>query len=110
LQKQFTYQRLIVVWASMSDKDFAGCLALMVPFADCLIFTRPDKNRSATVEQLKACVAAQHTKTVLAYENVNDAVRAAMQHASPDDLICVAGSLYLVGYARLFLCGEIVNG
>jgi len=110
LQHQFSFKKLIVVWASMADKDFAGCLAMMVPLADCLIFTRPDKNRSATVEQLQACLVEEQTKIVLACENVNDAVKMAMKQASPDDLICIAGSLYLVGYARLFLCGEIVNG
>lgn len=110
LKHQFVYKELIVVWASMKDKDYAECLSQITPFADRIIFTMPDKNRSATVAQLEACVDSSQLKSVISLENVNDAVSAAMEMASDEDLICVSGSLYLVGYARLFLCGEIVDG
>nr|MBF0222752.1 bifunctional folylpolyglutamate synthase/dihydrofolate synthase [Desulfobulbaceae bacterium] len=110
LHNQFAYEKLILVWASMKDKDYAECLALVLPLADQIIFTMPDKNRSATVTQLQACVDSSKSKSVLSYEKVTDAVSAAMEIATEKDLICVSGSLYLVGYARLFLCGEIVDG
>ena len=110
LQNQYSYNKLIVVWASMADKDFAACLSFIMQFADIIIFNMPDKNRSATVEQLKECLNSTQLASAVTHENVNDAVIAAMKLATVDDLICIAGSLYLVGYARLFLCGEIVNG
>jgi hypothetical protein len=34
----------------------------------------------------------------------------AMAAYTPDSMICIAGSLYLVGRARQILCGELVRG
>lgn len=110
LINQFEYKKLIVVWASMADKDFGKCLELVGPLCDTIIFTRPETTRSATITQLKECLSDSLTVDVLAYDRVNDAIEAAITVATNEDLLCVAGSLYLVGHARRFLCGEIVDG
>jgi dihydrofolate synthase/folylpolyglutamate synthase len=41
-------------------------------------------------------------------ETVADALDTALAHASPDDLVCVTGSLYVVAAAREALLGESV--
>ena len=53
LQNDFNYERLILVWASMADKDIAGTLLVVAPLAAEIIFTRPESERSARPEALR---------------------------------------------------------
>ncbi len=108
LRDDFAYQRLIVVWGSMADKDLAGTLARVAPLADILILTRPPGERSATAEQLFARVPASCQERVVRTADVSEALERAWALAGPEDLICIAGSLYLVGAARRELLGEVV--
>lgn len=109
LQQDFQFDKLILVWAAMSDKALKVCLNLMAPLSHVLIFTRPDDNRSATASQLKAQLAVAHHGKCLARPEVAEALRTAASMAGPNDLICIAGSLYLVGKARALLLGELVD-
>ncbi|MBU0479737.1 MAG: bifunctional folylpolyglutamate synthase/dihydrofolate synthase [Proteobacteria bacterium] len=100
--------RLIMVWASMSDKDYGSALRRIALLVDRLIFCRPEEERSATPEELtRALPDAQRGKAVGA-ESVARALEVARNLATGEDLICVAGSLYLVGAARGLLLGELV--
>ncbi len=107
LQK-FAKQGIIMVWASMADKDFGSCLRLIAPLCREIIFTRPEENRSATPEQLAAAFGGfnvrSHTIT-----SVAAALTLAAQLAGRGELICVAGSLYLVGKARAILLGDLTD-
>ncbi|HBI15124.1 MAG TPA: bifunctional folylpolyglutamate synthase/dihydrofolate synthase [Desulfobulbaceae bacterium] len=111
LRDDFSYDRLILVWASMADKDIAGTLLEVAPLAAEIIFTRPESERSARPETLRDLLPGELRDRIRT--SCTDSVRAAldlaMAAAEPDDLICVAGSLYLVGQARQRLLGELVN-
>jgi len=103
----FPRERLILVWAAMADKDLAGTLGLVAPLAGAIIFTRPECERSALPEELAASLAEGERGKVRAAATVAEALGLAAGLAGPDDLICVAGSLYLVGAARKILLGEV---
>ncbi len=107
LRGEFRYNRLILVWACMADKDMAGTLHVVAPLADTIIFTRPESERSATPEQLAALLLPPDRAKAQGAATVAEALRLAAELASPVDLICVAGSLYLVGAARKILLGEV---
>jgi len=107
LVKEFRCERLIVVWACMADKDMVGTLHVVAPLADTIIFTRPESERSATPEQLAALLPEADKGKVKAAATVAEALALAAEMATPADLICVAGSLYLVGAARKILLGEV---
>jgi dihydrofolate synthase/folylpolyglutamate synthase len=109
LAEEYNYCRLIVVWGAMIDKDIAAGLSSILPLADTLILTRPEGERSAEPEQLAACLrGSAHDKVVL-IRNVEAALGKAEEIATADDLIVVAGSLYLVGAVRKLLVGELVE-
>ena len=110
LSTDFTYKKLICVWASMADKDIANTLNVMAPHCHHIIFTRPESERSATAEMLREILPAELRDRATGRESVQEALDYARQLAGADDLICVAGSLYLVGAARRLLLGEIING
>jgi len=109
LRQEYKYRRLIVVWGAMVDKDLDNTLPLIAEMADVLLLTRPAGERAATPGQLLAHLdptAQPHCECVT---DVERALRRAEELAQDGDLIVVAGSLYLIGAARRFLVGELVE-
>lgn len=109
LATDFGGRRLVCVWGAMGDKDIAGALSAIVPLVDILILTRPSGERSATPEQLMACLRPAEKPKAACVADINSALARACEVSGPDDLIVIAGSLYLVGAARKILRGEVVE-
>ncbi|MFP3983446.1 MAG: bifunctional folylpolyglutamate synthase/dihydrofolate synthase [Desulfurivibrionaceae bacterium] len=109
LVRDFSYDRLICVWASMSDKDLSTTLLKFVNRCDKIIFTRPEEERSALPEVLQQTLSEEDREKTTCVDGVPGALEAARRAAGERDLICVAGSLYLVGYARQLLLGDVVD-
>lgn len=109
LRDDFAYRKLVMVWGSMADKDLAATLAQVAPLADTLILTRPAGERSATASQLLDQVVPEYRNKAVQTADVHEAIDRAWALAGPEDLICIAGSLYLVGAARKELLGEVVG-
>ena len=110
LENFFSYKRLVLIWGAMADKDLQSTLEEIAPLADMIIFTRPESERSATTDQLKALLPAGMRDKAVPANSVNEAIARATETATADDLICIAGSLYLVGAARTLLVGELDDG
>ena len=108
LAREFHYQKLFLIWGAMADKDIGQTLAAIAPLADHIIFTRPESERSAMPKELLALLPDQYRGLAEIRDDVEPALRRAVSLAGEDDLICVAGSLYLVGRARQILRGELV--
>ncbi|MCB2181447.1 MAG: bifunctional folylpolyglutamate synthase/dihydrofolate synthase [Desulfobulbaceae bacterium] len=108
LETHFTFNRLICVWASMADKDISKTLNVLAPYCDMIFFTRPEEERSATTDALSSILSAEHRHKARSTLSVSDALCLARSEAESGDLICVAGSLYLIGAARRLLLGDIV--
>ena len=104
-----SYRELVLVWASMSDKDYVASLARIAPLCRWIVFTRPEAERSATSEQLTGCLPPQFHEKARAAEDISAALALARNLSDGRDLIVVAGSLYLVGAARQLLLGGLVN-
>ena len=96
LKTEFVYMRLIVIFAVLDDKDYVNMLRRIVPLSDRLIVTRPQTYRAMPSEKI-ASVAARYTHNIDIIDNSIDALKHALTLADMNDLICVAGSLYLVG-------------
>ena len=109
LASSFADDRLIMIWASMADKDVAPMLAAIAPFCTRIILTRAESERSALPERLRELLPESCRAAALCAPTVAEALRLAEELASPADLIGVAGSLYLIGAARRLLLGELVR-
>jgi dihydrofolate synthase/folylpolyglutamate synthase len=108
LENDFQYNRLILVWAAMSDKDFRSLLPQVGRSAKVIIFTRLEYDRSAQPEQLLDALPENIQDRAICEDSLDAALLKAAELAEPSDLICIAGSLYLIGEARRMLLGEIV--
>ena len=109
LDKNFPRNKLILLWGAMKDKDLRTTLREIAPLADILIFTKPQSERSARTSQLKGALSSTMHQKVICIDSVQAAINKARALASGSDLICIAGSLYLVGAARQLLLGELVS-
>ncbi len=109
LGHDFSFARLILVWAAMADKDIRSTLAEVAPLAHRIILTRPESERSAHPSALRQCLPEQHRDSARCTDSVEEALELAVAEATDNDLICVAGSLYLVGRARQILLGDLVD-
>jgi dihydrofolate synthase / folylpolyglutamate synthase len=89
-------RKLILVIGMMADKNHKEFLGRLVPIADTVIFTRPHMERAATPEMLVAAMG-QASVHRLVISDPHDALARAEHMARPSDLICVTGSLFLVG-------------
>jgi len=108
LENEFSYTNLILVWGAMSDKDITTTLASIAPLADHILFTRPESERSAMPDDLLGCLPTELHNKAQSVKNVEKALQLAREMATENDIICIAGSLYLVGRTRQILLGELV--
>lgn len=88
--------RVILVWGMMRDKDRQGFIAPLLPFVSEIVLTQATLARSATVQELHATLH-EWQGPVLEAVLPMDAMTAARSRAMPHDLICIAGSLMLLG-------------
>jgi len=109
LKRYYARKKLILVWAAMADKDFSSTLPSMAELTDTFILTRPESERSASPEQLKNILPSNIREKVYCYMQVEEAINKAMELADEHDLICISGSLYLIGKARQYLLGDLVK-
>jgi len=88
--------KLIVILGMMQDKNHAEFLQIILPLVDSLILTQPHMNRAATVEELEQAMPRKDLKPYV-IANPWEAYCQAQDIAEPSDVICVTGSLFLVG-------------
>lgn len=109
LRDEYAYRQLIVVWGAMLDKDLDNTLPLIGELAAVLILTRPDGERAATPEQLLEHLPVTMRQRCECVPVVEQALCRAESLAGAEDLVVIAGSLYLIGAARRILVGELVR-
>lgn len=98
-------RRLIVVIGMMQDKNLPAFLNALVPLADGVILTQIDHPRSAPVLALKRALPVVDVP-VYERESPQTAIDLATRLADHDDLVCVTGSLFLVGHVKSFMTGS----
>ncbi|MGH7205731.1 MAG: bifunctional folylpolyglutamate synthase/dihydrofolate synthase [Nitrospiraceae bacterium] len=96
--------RILLVIGMMCDKDREGFFRAFLPTVDEVIVTQANMARAATVEELCASLGERSDSAQVA-PHPADALALARRLASPEDLICVTGSLMLVGEVKALLRG-----
>ncbi len=99
-------RRRVVVLGISADKDVAGVVAPLVAGADRVVATRSQQDRALPVARLADAVRAARPEVALERaEDAATALRMARSGAAAEDLVVVAGSLFLVGEVRELCCG-----
>ena len=98
-------RRLILVVGMMQDKNLAAFLNTLVPLADVVILTRINSPRAATVRALKEALPVID-RPLYERETPEAATDLATCLANEKDLICITGSLFLVGHVKSLMTGN----
>jgi dihydrofolate synthase/folylpolyglutamate synthase len=101
LEKEFQYQRLILLIGIMKDKDIQSMLRLLAPLADRIILTKPHTDRATPPSLLKKTLG-QNGKKAEVEEDLKEAIERGLSLTQKEDLLCITGSLYTVGEARAY--------
>jgi dihydrofolate synthase / folylpolyglutamate synthase len=96
LLEDYRYERLWLVLGVTADKDVEGLLQALLPLADSAILTASSHPRAARPEEL-GLLAHELGFASRTSPDVRDAVTQAWREAGPTDLICVTGSIFVVG-------------
>jgi dihydrofolate synthase / folylpolyglutamate synthase len=95
---------VVLVLGMMRDKDHRGFVEPLRSLVDEVVLTQADLPRSATAQELRAAL-----EDLLPHPHVmpllSDAMTLARQLATPEGLVCVTGSLMLVGECKAWLRG-----
>jgi dihydrofolate synthase/folylpolyglutamate synthase len=92
----FRFDRFILVFGVLADKDYRRMLEAVAPLADKIILTRPRSERAADPESL-ARLRCLEGKDVSVIPEIPGAWTAALRSARKNDLVCGTGSMYFVG-------------
>ncbi|HSW02883.1 MAG TPA: folylpolyglutamate synthase/dihydrofolate synthase family protein [Sedimentisphaerales bacterium] len=95
------YDSMVVIFGCNCDKDIPGMLNELQYGADKVIFTRSSSNKAVSPQDL----ADQYTeicgKMCQVANTLGEALLLARSAVGKEDLICITGSFYLIGQAKV---------
>jgi dihydrofolate synthase/folylpolyglutamate synthase len=108
LKEYFTWKRCFLVLGAMRDKDVGAMGLQLASLADMIICCRFENPRAMDPLEMVQEVGFLGPMAV-AEESVRAGIETALGHARADDLVVIAGSLYVVAEAREHILGESVR-
>ena len=103
IREIFRYRRLILVVGLMRDKDLQAIGQVLCPFAAEIITTQAFDNPRVIPAEEIAQAWLETGANFHVCPSVREAIPLAQSIATPSDLICIAGSIYIVGEAMKVL-------
>jgi dihydrofolate synthase/folylpolyglutamate synthase len=105
LSRNYKERNITMVIGILDDKPYKAMLNCLLPTVNRVILTRAKINRAMEPEKLEP-IARKITSKVEIVTGVKQALEHAIKTTPKKDIICVAGSLYVVGEAKEFLDSE----
>ena len=96
----FAPRPITLVFGAMRDKQLDQIGEILFPVADVLILTPVDNPRSASIERLRSIATVTTKARPIETCSSAEALQVALESTPPSGLICIAGSLYLIGEMR----------
>lgn len=81
----------------LRDKDVSGIICELIRPTDTVVTVQPLSYRAATPEEIAREIEARHVEAAATIESGIDRAK---ELAGTEGIVCVAGSLYLIGEAR----------
>ncbi|MEG6584023.1 bifunctional folylpolyglutamate synthase/dihydrofolate synthase [Dendrosporobacter sp. 1207_IL3150] len=97
LDNMFTDRSIVFLLGILQDKDITGIVESLIKPQDIVVVTSPDSERAAPPEMVSNTISARWVEVSASIE---EGLNRAYQLAGDGGIVCVAGSLYLIGFAR----------
>lgn len=104
LRDYFPGKKCRFLMGILTDKDFRGIFDALLPLAEQIAAVTPDSHRALPAQEL--CQRLHQTygfSSAAPYESAEAALNALRHTADAEDVICVCGSLYMIGEVRSLL-------
>ena len=99
LKENYSDRRITLVIGILDDKPYRRMLNFLLPVCSQVIFTRPTIGRALAPQTLaEVTIGGRAGMNII--EDIPDAIQHAVDTLPQDGLICIAGSLYVVGEAK----------
>jgi len=95
------YDSMVVIFGCNNDKDVKGMLEKLQYGADKVIFTRSNSAKAMFPDDLADMYTEMCGKMCQVAINLGEALRLAKSAVGREDLICITGSFYLIGQAKI---------
>jgi dihydrofolate synthase/folylpolyglutamate synthase len=95
------YDSMVVIFGCNKDKDVRGMLRKLQYGADKVVFTRSNSVKAMSPQDLADMYTEICGKMCQAANSLGEALRIAQSAVSKGDLICITGSFYLIGQAKV---------
>ncbi|MEJ7848885.1 MAG: folylpolyglutamate synthase/dihydrofolate synthase family protein [Pyrinomonadaceae bacterium] len=100
---EFVERPVTMIFGAMNGKDIGEIGRILFTGPQYIILTKPENSRAMEPDAILDSVRELGLENVILTANVAEALKIAGDIAPPDGLICVTGSLYLVGEAKKIL-------
>jgi len=101
LEREFRYRHLILLVGILKDKDIKGILHTLAPLAEHIILSRPHVERAAPESSLRKALGRNGRRAEIVGD-LDEAIKKGLSMTGEEDLLCITGSLYMVGEAKAF--------
>lgn len=102
LRELYPEKKLIFLTGVLADKDWTAMMEQLLPLAKEFYTITPDSPRAMSAAELAAWLESRGARAVPC-GTVRDGLDRALAAAGPQDVVCVTGSLYMIGEARHLL-------
>ena len=100
IRSELPHERMILILGTSRDKDIAAISAALVSSASAVILTRSTHTRAMDLNRMADAVKPHLQGPLLLTPDVAIAIATAQGMATPNDLIVITGSLFVVAEAR----------
>src|SRR5215813_4214926 len=98
---EFVTQPITLIFGGMRDKQLTEMMRILFPRARRIVLTEPRNIRAASASMLQQYAAELNSAwTVIVEPSSKKAIDLAIESSGATDLVCITGSLYLVGEVR----------
>ena len=104
----FNYNKIVLILGILADKQVEDMIKTIVPKVSRVITVTPHSDRAELSGELKVQVEKYNTNCE-AIEDYEEAYKKALNYCSEEDLLLVAGSLYMVGDMRRIIRNTHIN-
>ena len=99
IKKYFKYDKMVLILGILADKQVDDMIKMLTPIASKIIAVSPHSDRAKGAKELAQII--KNTNPNCEYEeDYAKAYKKALSYCDKDDLLMIAGSLYLIGDMR----------
>jgi len=94
-------KEIVFLLGILQDKDVKGIVNSLIRCNDKVVVVAPMSERAGNPKDIAREIEAAHIETA---ESIREGLSQAYQLAGEEGILCIAGSLYLIGSARKIIC------